>query len=555
MLRFLLAGALLASIPMVAFSQDWTGYGGNSQHTAVYGGASQSIKNIHWQMPMDDDRAYYGNEILAHYASPMVTRGNTVVYGYRTTTTVNGAPYYDNWSLCGVSATTGAPIFSFQTDYSAAVIFPNGWTSVFPMTLVAPQPLIPVSPEVARTSLRSESTQSQRDIIIPRPIGGIKTGAAVAGAGGTIYYLASVDTPKIAPVQYCFYTDIHTYQANKSILSVVKINTPLTADNAGNVYFGYEIESTSARFAGMGTGGIAKVNTTTGASQFMTAENMKIDSSITRLAMNAAPTISNDGTSVYIALTGSNGGYLGKLSTLNLTTQSSVKLIDPSISGSDAFLIDQSSAAPMVGPDGQVFMGVFRNQYGESHGFMLQFDGNLNQTRANGNRYPVGAFGWDDTPSVVPAGIVPSYKGTARYLILTKYNNYDMPSDPNADGSNKVAVIDPTSDSVSTDRQTGIPVMNEILTVLGPTLTNDDSNHPNAVNEWCINSAAVDVAKQSAIINSEDGHVYRWSFVTNTLTEKMDLAPATGEAYTSTVIGPDGAIYALNNSILFALGD
>jgi hypothetical protein len=375
------------------------------------------------------------------------------------------------------------------------------------------------------------------------------------GRGRHDYYLASVDTPKIAPVQYCFYTDIHTYQANKSILSVVKINTPLTADNAGNVYFGYEIESTSARFAGMGTGGIAKVNTTTGASQFMTAENMKIDSSITRLAMNAAPTISNDGTSVYIALTGSNGGYLGKLSTLNLTTQSSVKLIDPSISGSDAFLIDQSSAAPMVGPDGQVFMGVFRNQYGESHGFMLQFDGNLNQTRANGNRYPVGAFGWDDTPSVVPAGIVPSYKGTARYLILTKYNNYDMPSDPNADGSNKVAVIDPTSDSVSTDRQTGIPVMNEILTVLGPTLTNDDSNHPNAVNEWCINSAAVDVAKQSAIINSEDGHVYRWSFVTNTLTEKMDLAPATGEAYTSTVIGPDGAIYALNNSILFALGD
>ena len=48
--------------------------------------------------------------------------------------------------------------------------------------------------------------------------------------------------------------------------------------------------------------------------------------------------------------------------------------------------------------------------------------------------------------------------------------------------------------------------------------------------------------------------MYRWDFVTNTLTEALNLQPATGEAYTSTAIGPDGQMYAINNSILFAVG-
>jgi len=31
----------------------------------------------------------------------------------------------------------------------------------------------------------------------------------------------------------------------------------------------------------------------------------------------------------------------------------------------------------------------------------------------------------------------------------------------------------------------------------------------------------------------------------------LRLAPPTGEAYTSTAIGPDGAVYAINNAVLF----
>ena len=187
---------------------------------------------------------------------------------------------------------------------------------------------------------------------------------------------------------------------------------------------------------------------------------------------------------------------------------------------------------------------------------MVQYDGNLNANDSHGNRWPTGAFGWDDTAVVVPSNIVPSYTGAASYLILTKYNNYDMGGDSGADGSNKVAAARPRAAIRSPGMQ---PVRHSgdgmrVITVLGVTKTNGDSNHPNAVNEWCINSAAIDIPKKSAIINCEDGHMYRWSFVTNSLTENLNLQPPTSEAYTETAIGPDGQMYAINNSILFAIG-
>jgi cell division septation protein DedD len=97
------------------------------------------------------------------------------------------------------------------------------------------------------------------------------------------------------------------------------------------------------------------------------------------------------------------------------------------------------------------------------------------------------------------------------------------------------------------DPISGATVMNTVLTVLGPT---ENTGLP-GVREWCINSAAVDIANKCAVINSEDGHVYRWSFTTNSLSEGLNLAPPTSEAYTSTLIGPDGAVYATNDANLF----
>src|SRR5205814_142980 len=111
--------------------------------------------------------------------------------------------------------------------------------------------------------------------------------------------------------------------------------------------------------------------------------------------------------------------------------------------------------------------------------------------------------------SIVPSNLVPSYSGSSAYLVLTKYNNYSNPG-IGGNGLNKVAILDPNATAV--DPVTGATVMQEVLTILGPTPNPGQAG----VREWCINSAAIDQANQCAVINSEDGHVYRWSFATNT---------------------------------------
>ncbi len=504
-------------------AQTWYGYGANPQHTAQFTGVSQPVGKVHWQASLDDDRNYYGGVVFIHYASPAITAQNTVVHGYRVTTYPGGNPDYDNWSVIGRNGSTGQSVWQFNTDYSAPAVYPADWTTVYPMSLVQ---------------------------------NGSFTGVAMAGAGGTVFVKSSADIAGSAVSRMVFYTTLANYNANPASYAPIKINTPITADSAGNLYFGYDVTGPlSGTLSGLlGSGGIVKVNPTTGAAVYRSASSMGSGLGLTRAAMNASPVVSTDGKFIYAAMVG-NQGMLVKLSTANLSLSAHVALYDPSIKGAQAYLIDESSGSPMVGTDGHVFMGVFGNQWRESHGWMLQFDANLSQTNSAGKQYPIGAFGWDDTPSVVPANIVPSYKGKSSYLILTKYNNYDdNGSDPGADGSNKVALLDPSSNSVTRDRQSGLPVMTEALTVLSPNLTNDDPSHPNARYEWCINSAAVDLQKRGAIINCEDGHLYRWDFTSNAITEALNLEPATSEAYTSTSIGPDGQLYAINNAVLFAVG-
>jgi hypothetical protein len=130
--------------------------------------------------------------------------------------------------------------------------------------------------------------------------------------------------------------------------------------------------------------------------------------------------------------------------------------------------------------------------------------------------------------------------------LLTKYNNYEGAG---GNGQNYVAVTDPNTSM--TDPITGVSVMNVVMEQLGPT---SDVPPDGGVREWCINSAAIDPATSSAIVNSEDGTSYRWNFITNTLSQRILLSTGVGEAYTPTVIGPDGTVYAINDAVLYAIG-
>jgi hypothetical protein len=56
------------------------------------------------------------------------------------------------------------------------------------------------------------------------------------------------------------------------------------------------------------------------------------------------------------------------------------------------------------------------------------------------------------------------------------------------------------------------------------------------------------------MVSCEDGKTYRWDFTTNSLSETLVLTDGRGEAYTPTLIGPDGTVYAIADGTLFAIG-
>ena len=113
----------------------------------------------------------------------------------------------------------------------------------------------------------------------------------------------------------------------------------------------------------------------------------------------------------------------------------------------------------------------------------------------------------------------------------------------------RLAVLDPRAGQ--TDAISGLPIMREVITILGPTF---ESGTSGPVKEWCINTAAVDPYTRSVLVNSEDGVLYRWSLATNTLSQRIRLSNGLGESYTPTAIGADGAVYAVSNALVCAVG-
>jgi predicted small secreted protein len=502
------AGALAvllmgASAPCAACPNGWRGFGGDAQHTAVSAVAAQPTERVHWSTPVDLQPQYSGTGLLIHYGTPLVTRRNTVLIPVKTGPT-------DGFQVEARRADTGALVWTQSTDYTLPA---HGWV-----------------PSLGATLTRRER------LIIP-------------GAGGTIYRRVLPDRAGAPTTQRAFY-GIQQYQADPSAFNdSVRISTPITADLHEAAYFGFvaadgaplDLQSGVARVTAGGGGAWTAAATAAG------------DTSIKKVAYNCAPALSKDETRLYVAVTdaaesGLGSGYLLALDSRTLSPLARVRLKDVAHPHMDALVPDDGTASPTVGPDGDVYFGVLENPPGANHlrGWLLHFDAALSETKTP------GAFGWDNTASIVPASAVPSYTGASPYLLMTKYNNY---AQAGGDGVNKFAILDPNASM--TDPISGAAVMREVLTVAAPTPDADarDAQHPDAVKEWCINTGVVDPQTRSAVINNEDGFLYRWDFTTNTLAARVQLSPGLFEAYTPTIIGPDGTVFAISNGILFAVGE
>jgi hypothetical protein len=501
-MRWILIPLLAATAHAQSIAVPWSDLGHDSQHSAISRFTANTLNRIKWQTPVDLDPQYSGDDLYIHYGSPLVTRGETVVIPVKT-----GA--WGGFQVEGHSATTGSLVWVLPTDY---ILPAHDWTPSCGITL----------------------TPGNR-IYFP-------------GAGGTVYYRDSPDSAiSTGTGQIAFYglanylADPATYRDN------VQIDTPITSDRYGNIFFGFEVSGATA--TGLQSG-IARIDTSGSGTWVSALAASGSDHTITKVVMNCAPALSNDHKTLYIAVSQGSwaAGYLVSLDSRTLAPIAHVLLKDVQHPANDAYLVDDGTASPTVGPDGDVFFGVLENPSLSNHdrGWMLHFDSTLSVSKTP------GAFGWDDTPSIVPAAAVPSYTGASAYLLLTKYNNYANPG-IGGNGVNKVAILDP--DATETDPVSGQTTMNEVITVAGVTPDTEFlSFAPNAVKEWCINSAAVDPSTKCALVNSEDGKVYRWDFTTNTLTQAVVLTSGYGEAYTPSLVGPNGTVYVINNATIFAVG-
>jgi hypothetical protein len=482
-----------------------TSFAGNAQHTSVYNAPAQSLNIFKWITSIDLNNT----GALIHYGSPLITAGNTVLVPVKTG--VAGG-----FQVSAFNGATGAPKYTLATDY---ILPEHNWIPVY-------------NPCVAT--------------------GAFGTRMYYAGAGGTIWHIDNPDsnTPG-APVREVFYTSLAGYNANASAYNnTIFVNTPITADASGNIYFGFRVQGTAPAPLNTSQSGYARI-ASNGTANFVLAGAAANDPLIDRDSHNVAPALSNDGTTVYVVVkwaTNARYCYLLGLNATTLQTKFSVFLRDPR-SGDPAGVPEDSTASPMVAPDGDVYFGVLGTPANNgSRGFLLRFSGDLSVTKTP------GGFGWDYTAGIVPASSVASYTGASSYLLFCKYNDYLF---QDGSGINRVALLDPNSTQIDPHASSpGLVEMREVLTVIGPAPDPvAQPDYPLAVKEWCINAPAVNPPTNSIFFNNEDGRAYRWNLSNNSLDQTITLNEGIGQPYVPTVIGPDGTVYTLSGGTLFAIGN
>lgn len=179
-------------------------------------------------------------------------------------------------------------------------------------------------------------------------------------------------------------------------------------------------------------------------------------------------------------------------------------------------------------------------------GWLLHWDATLRTTKLP------GPFGWDNTPTVVPASLVPSYTGTSTYLLGTKFNSYANVE--GGTGLHRLVLLDPDASEV--DPRSSAAVMKVVMFQYAPTPDPAvQAQFPDARKEWCTNSAVVDLVAGALFVNNEDGICYRWDLASNTLSHQLRMSSGRRQAYTPTLILPlSGEVVAVNWATLNVMG-
>ena len=231
----------------------WSGHGRDAQHSGLSSVAAQSLTRLHWQRKVDLRPAYSGGDLFVHYGSPVITGANTVIVPIRSSAR-------DRFRVQAVRGSDGKALWGLASDYRLP---PHSWKPGF-------------SPALSPTG----------KLWLP-------------GGGGSVLMRTEPDGRGRA-TRIVFYGAEALRKQRRVHLENVFINTPLTADAQGAVFFGVQITGSTptgleSAIVRIGDDGVATSVPVAAASG---------DAGITKVAHNAAPAVSPDGRLLYVAVNG-----------------------------------------------------------------------------------------------------------------------------------------------------------------------------------------------------------------------------------------------------------
>ena len=223
----------------------WWNFGRDVQHAAQGGVATQALSRIVWQTAVDLVPPYLpGNVLHIHYGSPVITSSNTVLVPVK----LNRE---SGFRVEARSGANGTLIWSAPTDY---ILPAHDWTPSYNIAL----------------------TQGNR-VYMP-------------AAGGRLVYRDNADSASGALTSIAFYGNDAYDLARGAYDASVIINTPLTVDPRGNVYFGFVVIGTTPLALTNGIARVAPDGTATWVGVSAAANNPQIS----KVATNSAPAMSTD---------------------------------------------------------------------------------------------------------------------------------------------------------------------------------------------------------------------------------------------------------------------